>query len=961
MTSLNSPGDHSNKEFLIDLIDSVTKPASGTDSKSQIIQKKVIERETTPSEFETLTLELTLLKSKSLDGLSKDQALELAFHAAELSMRFMKLAQSPKDKAAARAQTESSLDQVERVKSSTVWHNDSADQLMNLTTLQPIVLNGSYQGTRKEVSTSKVELNGKITLPQKENAKPTPFSHTTVSPVPKALPQPVSLRSIPKNENILLWKQGKLNGSNFPPWPDQAPSIEDFMLKPGRPKFTDDAPLALSKEQESIFEGWKRPDEALPPPGLQAPLHDERPKPCMASQSNIDLVQNAATDCSVVASLCAGVARFESGHPKITNTILFPWDTENGVPMISESGKYHVRMNFNGCFRIVQIDDRLPVSKNSSILHVIDRNNPSLLWPALIEKAYLKVRGGYNFPGSNSGTDLWILTGWIPEQIFLQADEVDSSQLWSRLSQAYDHGDVLITMGTGRISAEVEKSIGLVGEHDYALLDLCERKGRKQVLVKNPWFKAQAFRSHIKSSQGFLGTIEELSSEEELDVDTGYKTGSDLSPGSFWMTMDEVMQNFETMYLNWNPGLFLFRVDIHFTWDLNPKSGKGKSAYGSSLSNPQHVITCAKDGHLWILLSRHFKDKVHTGNPDEFISLYIFDSDGERVNHVKGSIQHGPYVDSPQTLSRIEAKAGKKYTVVTCEQDLASNEYAFTLSAFSRSKIDISLAKARYPLCTSIQGSWTNETAGGSVSGGSFSINPQFRLQLTQDSPVRLFIETFVEDLRINIKLLHGRGDRVQFLNTRDIIIDSGNYRRGSAETECLTMLTSGAYTIICSAFAAKQLGDFTLHAESQSKMTLELIQSENAGRIKNAIHKAIFMPGVRKLQARVECFRLARVLFAAESRDAPNGGSSLRISTRMGSPSEGVLMSCSADGQFRNASSSISTGPVDLNPGTKDSVHTVWIVIERQGDIRRQAMNVCYWADAVEPLRVRDWEVLDD
>ena len=98
---------------------------------------------------------------------------------------------------------------------------------------------------------------------------------------------------------------------------------------------------------------------------------------------------------------------------------MFPYDFEQMCPKVSPNGKYVVRLNFNGCYRKVTIDDRLPVSKTKRLLHVVDRKNPSLLWPALVEKAYLKVRGGYDFPGSNSGTDLWILSGWIPEQIFL--------------------------------------------------------------------------------------------------------------------------------------------------------------------------------------------------------------------------------------------------------------------------------------------------------------------------------------------------------------------------------------------------------------------------------------------------------------------------------------------------------------------------------------------------------------
>lgn len=100
--------------------------------------------------------------------------------------------------------------------------------------------------------------------------------------------------------------------------------------------------------------------------------------------------------------------------------MIYPFDKSKGRPRISENGKYLFRLNFNGCSRKVTIDDRLPSSNTDRCLHVLDRNNPRLLWPALLEKAYLKVRGGYDFPGSNSGTDLWVLTGWIPEQVFLE-------------------------------------------------------------------------------------------------------------------------------------------------------------------------------------------------------------------------------------------------------------------------------------------------------------------------------------------------------------------------------------------------------------------------------------------------------------------------------------------------------------------------------------------------------------
>ena len=178
--------------------------------------------------------------------------------------------------------------------------------------------------------------------------------------------------------------------------------------------------MELSDAQREIFAGWRRPHETFGRPPETQLQEISRDEFSMTTVNEIDLVQDITTDCSVVASLCAGTARAFKGHETLLASTIHPYDNATLRPRVSKTGKYVFRMHFNGCFRKVVIDDRLPTSNSSRSLHVVDRKNPQVLWPALLEKAYLKVRGGYDFPGSNSGTDLWVLTGWIPEQVFLQ-------------------------------------------------------------------------------------------------------------------------------------------------------------------------------------------------------------------------------------------------------------------------------------------------------------------------------------------------------------------------------------------------------------------------------------------------------------------------------------------------------------------------------------------------------------
>ena len=493
----------------------------------------------------------------------------------------------------------------------------------------------------------------------------------------------------------------------------------------------------------------------------------------------------------------------------------------------------------------------------------------------------------------------------------------------------------MITLGTGRLSHKEEQELGLAGEHDYAVLDMKEIESQRLFLVKNPWCDGMVWKRPLYISEQGNGPkyIRNEILHEPVEAAT---------PGSFWMKFEHVVQNFESLYLNWNPGLFRNRQDHHFSWVLplinNP---------GSFTHNPQYAVKSDAGGTAWILLSRHFvtgEQDIVSNNKSKnlegvsgvlgFISLYVFESNGRRVYLSDDAFHRGAFVDSPQTLVRIDMAPSTYYTIVVAQHGLPLPKYSFSLSFFSRSHLAVEAAIETLPYSTTHNGAWTLRTAGGNASASSYPLNPQFSISIPSPTDVLLFLETDEEELAVQVKMVWAGGERVTEVTSRDIVGGSGEYRRGCALAE-IRNVSAGRYTIVCSTFEAQQTGSFTLRIGSMVACEVRPVLAETAGRLSIQLPILIFKDGVDRLLAPLMSSRMTRLRIIARC-----GGSNstqwksrplLKVSLERSQGPNKAVLSSSGNGEFSDAPMGIRTMDVDVSPEMSQTPG-LWIVVERLG-----------------------------
>ncbi|KAL7070935.1 hypothetical protein ACQ4LE_010125 [Meloidogyne hapla] len=615
-----------------------------------------------------------------------------------------------------------------------------------------------------------------------------------------------------QNEISVLALTSLINNRKYVPFIEECDlKNEKFFLSI---PFTDkDGLLPLSEKQKKNLKEWLRPNEFI----------KDEPKIIDKIDSGT-IKQTIVSDCSFVASL-AIAARYERRFGvKLITHIIYPQD-KNGEPLYNPSGKYMVRLHINGIWRKVIIDDLLPIGKNGELLCSYSQNR-SELWVSLLEKAYLKVMGGYDFPGSSSNIDLHSLTGWIPERIPIKPNEnelFDAPKVFERLFIHFHQGHCLITLATGHLDKNDQERTGLVDAHAYAVLDLRKIDGKCLLLVKNPWTH---LRWKGRYSESDLAT---WTPELCAKLDYNPKDAQQFDDGVFWIDYPSVCAFFDVFYVNWNPKLFPFSYVLHSSW--NAGMGPIRDLYTIG-ENPQYLLEVNnKHGtaSVWILLTRHITEKDDFANNKEYITVIVYKNEGKRVYlpHEPKPILEGTRINSPHYLCQLLVRDSgiNKYTLVLAQYEKMKTIY-YSLRVFSSSEFKCGNISSPYKYHKKETGNWKGELAGGcgnDKNGGNFRLkNPLFHIEFEDGSDENELLIDLKGPKEYSIGM---EWCQVSSFRKKDFERkDSGPFRRGCTILQ-LEKIPAGIYSIQPMTFQAGQEGPFILSLHSSCDFKIKRIQ----------------------------------------------------------------------------------------------------------------------------------------
>ncbi|KAF9048647.1 hypothetical protein BJ165DRAFT_1343091, partial [Panaeolus papilionaceus] len=608
---------------------------------------------------------------------------------------------------------------------------------------------------------------------------------------------PVAIDHHSSQEQFYVLKRGgNVNGHSFSFWddPPSPSSTLDFDDPDGQPN--------LSPEQLKVGAIWKRPQ--------MSPSSSRNSRRVLPQE----ILQHIVTDCSVCASISVCLEHGRRFGSRLA---------ESAIHAMQSPGRYDVKMLFNGAWRRVLIDDKLPFHPIDNVAMCMSiasssagSSDEQVIWPSLLEKAYMKIMGGYDFPGSNSSIDLHALTGWIPEHIETKRSHFEREKTWCRIEEGFRIGRCVITLGTGQSEYIYWRDNPLLSSHSYAVIDVYESEEGRMFTVLDSWVRSSDEKNAPSSKQ------------EVLHIP--------------WA---EALNTFDGIYLSWDIALWSKKETFHgckvFTCTCLPVACYSLSIQGSRYLQMDFNVDGTDDEEVWILLTRHV---TNTERTSDFISLLVDIEDSSIADKVSIQKQQslsskGTYTNGAHFLTRTRIPASQRSGIldISASYEGDARDIGFTITVLAKENINISWRENPRPPAYSskFEGMFTFKNAGGNCAYPTFMANPQYRLSIqtprassvTGKALITLSLKSS-KDVPINVAMVWSQGQRLSEISERDLVATSGAYSYGLARTT--KEVKAGDYTLVVSAFEPRYMGAFTLNVQCAYPFELKAIPPEGAG-----------------------------------------------------------------------------------------------------------------------------------
>lgn len=499
-----------------------------------------------------------------------------------------------------------------------------------------------------------------------------------------------------------------------------------------------------------------------------------------------DLYQGSSSDCSFVTALAILCEHNVRWRTTLGYSMLYP--QRNGVPCKSENDTYVVKLHVNGQARAVRLDGKVPVL-NGELQCVSCR--PAQLWPALLEKAYLLAKqSGYEFQGSYACTDVYMLTGWIPECIDMREPGFQNEKTWTMIFGAWERGECMLSLGTDEVGR-----LDLVPLHCYGILALHEHASARIVTVSNPW-------------KGDGEPVRDMS----------------------W---ESVCSFFQTLQVNWNPTVFPHVQQVRGMWDASTDTSV-RLGDDRSAQTVQYLLSfeCAERPALI-----HLERDVRSDDfGDEYIAVHAFPTvSGERRMNVDAGGIMGVYVNAAHTLLPIDAREHRQFTLAVARHGKMA-PMRFTLTTYATSPMALSVLHQTMPFRTVEHGTWR---VPWHAAASDLWFQPQYCMTVhdhhSAPLPKMRIVLTSMFTTPVRLVVCRSQGERLVDLAGAVLVAENAAFARGIAVCH-VEALQPGTYALLPCARTPVAGMDFALELESNVRVSLQLMPALGAGMYKRSV-----------------------------------------------------------------------------------------------------------------------------